>query len=156
MRRAGQLVTTCAALGLLAAAALQPGRGGGTAGAAPGAGGAGGAGRQPHIVLVIADDLGYNDLGSFNGENATATPRSPFLDSLMRAGVKLKQFYATPQCSPTRGTLLTGRYPHRWGGQSGVAVMACETFVNAGEVFLSERLQAVGYYTAYIGKWHLG
>ena len=68
-------------------------------------------------------------------------------------GVKLKQFYSEPQCSPTRGAVLTGRYPHRWGGQSGVAEPGCPTFVNDGEVFLSERLQDVGFYTAYIGKW---
>ena len=68
-------------------------------------------------------------------------------------GVKLKQFYSEPQCSPTRGAVLTGRYPHRWGGQSGVAEPGCPTFVTESEAFLSERLQDVGYYTAYIGKW---
>ena len=80
----------------------------------------------------------------------------PFIDSLMARGVKLRSFYATPQCSPTRGAFLTGRYPHRWGGQSGVAEPGCIAFVNENEVTLAERLQAVGYYTAWYGKWHLG
>ena len=74
----------------------------------------------------------------------------------MARGVKLRSFYATPQCSPTRGAFLTGRYPHRWGGQSGVAEPGCIAFVNENEVTLAERLQAVGYYTAWYGKWHLG
>ena len=69
---------------------------------------------RPHIVLAVFDDLGYNDLGSFSG--GAFTPRTPFMDELMVGGIKLKEHYVTPICSPTRSALLTGRYPIRTGG----------------------------------------
>ena len=65
---------------------------------------------RPHVVVIVADDLGYSDLGSYGGEIST-----PNLDRLAREGVRFTQFYATPRCSPTRAALLTGLYPHEAG-----------------------------------------
>eukprot|EP01046_Picozoa_sp_COSAG06_P080018 COSAG06_NODE_27371_length_594_cov_1.402020_2_plen_60_part_01 len=59
----------------------------------------------------------------------------------MANGLKLRQMYTQPQCSPTRAALLTGRYPHRTGSQAGVAMPGCETFVGADEIFLPELLR---------------
>src|SRR5882672_10837831 len=62
---------------------------------------------RPHVVLVVADDMGYSDLGCYGGEIAT-----PTLDRLGRAGVRLSSFYNTARCSPSRASLLTGLHPH--------------------------------------------
>ena len=67
-------------------------------------------GLRPHVVLVVADDMGYSDLGCYGGEVAT-----PTLDRLGRAGVRLSRFYNTARCSPSRASLLTGLHPHQTG-----------------------------------------
>ena len=105
-------------------------------------------------MLAVFDDLGYNDLGSFSG--GAFTPRTPFMDELMAGGIKLKEHYVTPICSPTRSALLTGRYPIRTGGQHGVAGAMDATWVPADETLLSDELTALGYHTVASGKWHLG
>ena len=64
--------------------------------------------------MALFDDLGANDLGSFSG--GTQTPRTPFMDELMKNGIKLKQYYVQPICSPTRSALMTGRYQLEQGG----------------------------------------
>ena len=69
---------------------------------------------RPHIIMALFDDLGANDLGIFFG--GTQTPRTPFMDELMKSGIKLKQYYVQPICSPTRSALMTGRYPISTGG----------------------------------------
>ena len=73
------------------------------------------ASERPHIVLMMADDLGWGDVGYHGGKIAT-----PHIDQLSKRGVRLNQFYVQPVCSPTRGALLTGRYPMRLGLQCGV------------------------------------
>ena len=121
----------------------------------------------PNIVLVFADDLGYGDLSSY-GSKAI---RTPHLDALAREGVKLVNFYsASPVCSPSRFSCLTGRYPTRGfihsvffpsGTPMGLLV---NTFsfphgvrgIPEDEVTVAEALQAGGYATAMFGKWHLG
>ena len=111
---------------------------------------------QPHIFLVVSDDQGYNDLGAFNGltESKPITPR---LDQLSEVeGLKLNTFYVTPLCSPTRGALMTSRWPHRWGGQSSVIQPWTPQGIPLEEVFLPQRLKQVGYRTHMVGKWHLG
>ena len=107
---------------------------------------------RPHIVMALFDDLGANDLGSFSG--GIQTPRTPFMDELMQGGIKLKQYYVQPICSPTRSALLTGRYPIRTGGQHGVALGNDATWIPADEVTLCERLVNLGYTCKGSGKWH--
>src|SRR5262245_60814546 len=74
---------------------------------------AGAAAPRPHIGYILADDLGWKDVG-FHGSDI----RTPNLDKLAREGARLEQFYAQPMCTPSRAALLTGRYPHRYGLQT--------------------------------------
>src|SRR5262249_61092229 len=73
------------------------------------------AARRPHIVYILADDLGRKDVG-FHGSDI----KTPNLDKLAATGARLEQFYAQPMCTPSRAALMTGRYPHRYGLQTGV------------------------------------
>jgi len=110
---------------------------------------------QPNFVVIFADDLGYGDLECY-GHPQFKTPR---LNRMAAEGVRLTQFYVpTPYCAPSRGTLLTGRYPWRhgvWRNPSPDANIN-DVGIPAGEVTLAEALQTAGYATACIGKWHLG
>ncbi|MFO1053992.1 MAG: arylsulfatase [Planctomycetota bacterium] len=105
----------------------------------------------PHIVVLLADDLGFGDVG-FHG-SAISTPH---IDALASRGVRLEQFYAQPVCSPTRGALLTGRYPIRLGLQVGVVRPWAEHGLPLEERTLANTLGECGYATAICGKWHLG
>lgn len=105
----------------------------------------------PHIVLFLADDLGYGDVG-FHGSRIP----TPHLDGLAAAGARLEQFYVQPVCSPTRAALLTGRYPMRLGLQCGVVRPWAEHGLPLDERTLADALHDVGYTTAICGKWHLG
>jgi arylsulfatase len=105
--------------------------------------------RRPNVVLIMTDDQGYGDLG-FHGNPDI---RTPVLDSLARRSTRFSQFYVSPVCSPTRASLLTGRYSLRTGVYDtylGGASMATE------EVTLAEILLDAGYATGIFGKWHLG
>jgi arylsulfatase len=107
--------------------------------------------RKPNIILIFADDLGYGDLGSYGGKI-----RTPNLDRLAREGVRFTDFLsANPVCSPSRAALLTGRYPTRVGVPR-VLFPYDKTGLNAGETTSAAMLQAHGYKTACVGKWHLG
>jgi arylsulfatase A-like enzyme len=107
---------------------------------------------QPNVVIFVADDLGWADVG-YHGEETIQTPS---LDRLAREGAQLDRFYATPICSPTRAALMTGRDPMRLG----VAYAVIWPWTNAGvhpdEHFMPQSFQAAGYQTAMVGKWHLG
>jgi arylsulfatase A len=106
----------------------------------------------PNIVLLLADDLGYGDLGCY-GATEISTPR---LDRLAREGVRCIDFYsAAPFCSPSRAALLTGRLPARCGLPY-VLFPAEHTGLPPEEITLAELLRQHGYRTACIGKWHLG
>jgi arylsulfatase A-like enzyme len=105
----------------------------------------------PHIVLFLADDLGWGDVGFHGSRIAT-----PHIDAIARSGVRLEQFYVQPVCSPTRGAFLTGRYPMRLGLQVGVVRPWAEHGLPLGERTLAEALRDAGYATAICGKWHLG
>jgi len=106
---------------------------------------------RPNIVLIVADDLGWGDVG-FHGSKI----ETPHLDQLAKSGARLSQFYVQPTCSPTRTALMTGRYPFRVGAQVRVLRPYHKHGVCLSEHFLSEVLQEAGYRTAITGKWHLG
>ena len=107
---------------------------------------------RPHIVVIVADDLGYADCG-FNGGTQIATPH---LDRLAAAGTVFDSFYVQPVCSPTRAALMTGRYPIRYGLQVGVIRPWATYGLPLEEQTLAAGLRAAGYTTAISGKWHLG
>ncbi|MDX1405875.1 MAG: sulfatase [Woeseiaceae bacterium] len=107
----------------------------------------------PNVILVLADDLGYGDIGA-NGNRRIATPN---IDRMAREGVRLTGFYASANvCTPSRAGLLTGRYAIRSGLGHKVVESGDTHGLPAGELTLAEMLQDVGYYTALVGKWHLG
>lgn len=106
---------------------------------------------KPDIVFLLIDDLGYADCG-FNGGQQLKTPN---IDRLAKAGAILEHHYVQPVCSPTRSTLLTGRYPTRTGVYSIVSPHAAWGLPLA-ERTLADALKQAGYATEIVGKWHLG
>ncbi|MGI9300210.1 MAG: arylsulfatase B [Luminiphilus sp.] len=109
------------------------------------------ASKRPNIVVIVADDLGWADVGYHGGNIDT-----PSLDKLAEQGVQLNRFYTTPICSPTRAALMTGRDPMRLGVAYGVIMPWDNIGVNPAEHFMPESFGAAGYQTAMVGKWHLG
>lgn len=108
--------------------------------------------RKPNFIVILADDLGYGDLGCY-GSPAIRTPR---LDRMASEGVRFTSFYAgAPFCSPTRASLLTGRYPVR-AGVPNVLFPTETTGLPPEEVAIPEMLKPLGYASACVGKWHLG
>lgn len=107
---------------------------------------------RPNIVHIVADDLGWKDVG-FNGATDIRTPN---LDKLAEEGARFTQFYVQPMSTPTRAVLMTGRYPFRYGLQTAVIPGPATYGLNTDEVLLPELLKDAGYQTAIIGKWHLG
>lgn len=107
---------------------------------------------KPNIVLILADDLGYADVGCF-GARDIATPH---IDQLAQEGLRLTSFYvAQPVCTASRAALLTGCYPNRLG-MAGALNHTSKTGIHPNEKLLSELLKTQGYATAAYGKWHLG
>ena len=107
---------------------------------------------RPHIIHIVADDLGWQDVG-FNGCQDIKTPN---LDALAAGGAKLSSFYVQPMCTPTRAALMTGRYPFRYGLQTAVIPSVSAYGLDTEEWLLPQCLKEAGYKTAIIGKWHLG
>jgi arylsulfatase A-like enzyme len=118
--------------------------------------------QKPNIIFIVADDLGYSDLGCYGGRDADFGPVSPVLDRLAAKGIKFTQGYAnSPVCSPTRFAMITARYQYRLRG-------AAEEPINSksrGSTSLGlppehptvpSLLRGAGYRTALVGKWHLG
>ena len=113
--------------------------------------------RPTHLILNLVDDLGFNDLGGFHGTpESTGSAVAPVCTQLMNEGIRLKRMYAWPLCSPTRGALLTGRYPIRWGGHSHVGNAAYETWLPSHETTIAEILKPQNFRSHLVGKWHLG
>jgi arylsulfatase B len=104
----------------------------------------------PNIVILLADDAGWNDVGYHGSEI-----RTPHIDRMAREGVELDQFYVYPTCSPSRAALLTGRPPSRFGIHEPIAGQSQQT-LPADVTTLPDVLRRQGYHTALIGKWHLG
>src|SRR2546422_303963 len=109
---------------------------------------------KPNIVLILADDLGYSDLGCYGSEIKT-----PNLDRLAAGGVRFTQFYNCARCCPTRAALLTGLYPH----QAGVGHMLGDwhapgytSGLNEKCATIAELVRDTGYRTYHVGKWHVG
>ncbi len=108
--------------------------------------------KRPNLVILVADDLGWNDVG-YHGSDI----RTPAIDRLAKSGVQLDRFYVCPICSPTRAGLLTGRYPHRFGLRDTVIPPWRKFGLNLSEQTLPEIFAKAGYKRrACIGKWHLG
>ena len=117
---------------------------------------------RPNIVFILADDLGQMDIGAFNPKTFYETPN---IDALARRGMKFPQGYAACcVCSPTRGSIMTGKYPPRFGitnfipgGRAGKLLPAPNAnHLPLAEVTIAEALRAAGYATFFAGKWHLG
>ncbi len=113
---------------------------------------------RPNIVLIMADDMGFSDIGSYGGEIET-----PNLDLLATNGLRFKQFYNSARCCPTRASLLTGMYSHRVGMAKMVSKIGQprpagpnQGYIGHNGVTLAEALKPAGYSTYMSGKWHVG
>ncbi|KAH3765096.1 Arylsulfatase I [Pelomyxa schiedti] len=114
--------------------------------------------QRPHIVFVLADDVGWNDIGYNQEMNVTTNfvIQTPFLDSLAREGVILENYYTQPLCSPSRSALMTGRLPFHTGIGPMIINLDKGYGLPPGEHTLAESLKDAGYATHIVGKWHLG
>jgi arylsulfatase A-like enzyme len=110
--------------------------------------------KKPNIILIVVDDMGYSDLGSYGSEI-----RTPNIDKLAFGGLRLKEFYNNSICAPTRASLLTGQYPHNAGigfFDVNLGLPAYQGYLNKESLTLGEVLKTSGYTTLISGKWHVG
>lgn len=108
---------------------------------------------KPNVLLIYTDDQGTLDMNIYGAKDLY----TPNMDNLARNGVRFTQFYsASPICSPSRASLLTGRYPQRTGLPNMASSKEGDAGMSADQVTLAEMFQSAGYSTAHIGKWHVG
>ena len=108
---------------------------------------------RPNIIVIMADDLGYRDLGCYG----SSSHRTPNIDRLAEGGMRFTDFYVTTSvCTPTRAAFLTGRFPQRCNSPGVLWPTSTEEALPQDEITLAEILQRVGYKTHLSGKWHLG
>src|SRR5690606_5920927 len=110
---------------------------------------------RPNVVVILADDLGYGDLGCYGATDL----RTPHIDALAKRGMRFENFYANcPVCSPTRASLLTGKYPDRAGVPGVIRTHATNSwgYLDPRATTLADQFGKAGYHTAIVGKWHLG
>jgi arylsulfatase A-like enzyme len=111
--------------------------------------------RPPNIVVIVADDMGYGDIGSYGGKDIP----TPNVDALAAGGIRFTDAYVSGVvCGPTRAGLMTGRYQQRFGEEFNIGLVPAHRDVGLPieEVTMADRLKAAGYRTALVGKWHLG
>jgi arylsulfatase A-like enzyme len=109
---------------------------------------------KPNVVFILADNVGYGDLGSYGGGELRGAP-TPRLDELAQQGLRLTQFLVEPACTPSRAALMTGQYSIR-NGLSLIAIEGSPYTLPANAFTMGELFKSVGYATAIFGKWHLG
>jgi arylsulfatase A-like enzyme len=109
---------------------------------------------KPNVVFILADNVGYGDLGPYGGGELRGAP-TPRIDQLAREGMRLTQYLVEPGCTPSRAALMTGQYSIR-NGLSLIIVPGSESTLSKGAVTMGELFKGAGYATAIFGKWHLG
>src|SRR5262245_53693591 len=109
---------------------------------------------KPNVVFILADNVGYGDLGAYGGGELRGAP-TPRLDALAQEGLRLTQFLVEPACIPSRAALMTGQYSIR-SGLSLIAIEGSPYTLPANAFTMGELFKSVGYATAIFGKWHLG
>ena len=112
---------------------------------------------QPHVVFILVDDWGSFDVAWRERElNRSAQLRTPTLDALTEAGVRLDTYYVQPICSPTRSALLSGRYQIHTGLQDGIIQAEARVCLPPKFGTVADAFQLMGYRTHMVGKWHIG
>ncbi len=106
---------------------------------------------RPHVVLILLDDVGYDDVGAFGAHDI----QTPNIDRLAAEGMRLTRFYTHPVCSPSRAALLTGNYPQRFNIRRSLGLTNSNRGIPSDAMTLAELFKSQGYKTAHIGKWHL-
>ena len=109
---------------------------------------------KPNVVFILADNVGYGDLGPYGGGELRGAP-TPRIDQLAREGLRLTQYLVEPGCTPSRAALMTGQYSIR-NGLSLIIVPGSQSTLSKGAVTMGELFKGAGYATAIFGKWHLG
>jgi arylsulfatase A-like enzyme len=110
--------------------------------------------KKPNVVFILADNVGYGDLGPYGGGELRGAP-TPRIDELAREGLRLTQFLVEPTCTPSRAALMTGQYSIR-SGLSLVIIPGSESTLSAHAYTMGDMFHGLGYATATFGKWHLG
>ena len=110
--------------------------------------------QKPNVVFILADNVGYGDVGVYGGGELRGAP-TPNIDQLAHDGLRLTQFLVEPACTPSRAALMTGQYSIR-NGLSLIAIEGSPYTLPARAFTMGELFKGVGYATAIFGKWHLG